>query len=66
MKLLHLYNGSADLGNLFLSDLLIIYSSFIFFFSSLPAPPRLKQNSVSAHISSLRREELFHWAESYD
>lgn len=62
MKLLHLYNGSAGLGSLFLSDLLIIYSSFDFFFPFL-FPPPWKGNSVSAHISSLRREELFHWAE---
>lgn len=65
MKLLHLYNGSADLGNLFLSDLPIIYSSFDFFFLGFFFffPPPWKEGSVSAPISSLRKEGLFCWAE---
>lgn len=52
MKLLHLYNGSADLGNLFLSDLPIIYSSFDFFFLVFfffPSPLEGRQ-CLSSHL----------------
>lgn len=49
MKLLHLYNGSADLGNLFLSDLLIIYSSFDFFSFSFFFPPLERKQCLSSH-----------------
>lgn len=53
MKLLHLYNGSADLGNLFLSDLPIIYSSFDFFFLVFFfffPPPLEGRQRLSSHL----------------
>lgn len=50
MKLLHLYNGSAGLGSLFLSDLLIIYSSFDFFFSFSFPPTLERKQCLSSHL----------------